>query len=106
MISSQHNLPTTKQLDALPTLIVGHVCDLKIEVDEYRFWLSRCDTRDGEPFDNTVYVEERIDGVWLALDHYDGDKTITCIGNEKMSWITGMYFLEEKKLADQIIGEN
>jgi len=66
-------MPNTKQLDVMPTLSQAYTCDLKIDDGDYRVFLSRLDAGDGEPFDNTVYVEAYRLGVWGDLGYYDGD---------------------------------
>ena len=43
----------------LPTLFQGHSEDLKIETENYRVWLSRVD--------NTVSIEELVNGRWLDV---------------------------------------
>jgi hypothetical protein len=67
-------MPSAKQLEVLPTLTQSYTCDLKIDDSDYRVFLSRLDAGDGEPFDNTVYVEALgCLGNWVDLGYYDGD---------------------------------
>lgn len=70
-------LPTAAALAALPTIFECQDSDLKVDTDDFRLWLSRCDLSDGEPFDRTVYVE-MFDGVlgWVLLGYYDGDDPV------------------------------
>lgn len=71
---TQDDRPSTDDLEALPNLAVGQVADLKSDHNGVRFWLARTDTSDGEPFDNTVYVEVQYpDGSWVDHCYYDGD---------------------------------
>jgi hypothetical protein len=60
-------LYTLETLESLPTLAQGQTCNLKIDKEEYRVWLSRCTVADGEPFNNKVTVEHLKDGQWV--DH-------------------------------------
>lgn len=61
---------TLAELEALPTLCESQADDLKIEKPGYRVWLSRCTVDDGEPYDNKVTIEERINGCWVETQHY------------------------------------
>ena len=83
---------------ALPTLQAGHCSDLKVDDGRYRVWLSRMDMTDGEPYDNTVYVEELHRGAWQELGHYDGDNPVECLPG-----ITGWYFLEVRVDARRLM---
>lgn len=75
-------MPTAEALLALPNQCTSQTCDLHLEASftpafsTVRFWVSRCDIFDGEPFDTTVYVEVReyVPGRpdWYDLGHYDG----------------------------------
>ena len=58
-------------LDCQETLAIGQADDLKVDNGEYRVWLSRCGTEDGEPFENKVTVEQLIDGRWLIVSEYE-----------------------------------
>jgi hypothetical protein len=67
----------TDDLEALPVLTQGQADDLHVEENGTRYWLSRTGRADGEPFDNTVTVEEfdAAAGAWKAVLIYDGDRT-------------------------------
>jgi len=102
-------MPSTEQLEALPTLAQGHVVDLKIDDGEFRISLSRCDAADGEPFDNTVYVEALFAGRWLEFGYYDGDDPIESIDFVKHAvfidyCLSGERFAEWKDEAERLIG--
>ncbi len=63
---------TAKGLAALPTLAVGQTCDLKVEREYTRVWLSRCTVDDGMPYNHAVTVE-RFDGFrWNVVSMYPG----------------------------------
>ena len=78
--------PSAEELLALPVTCQSQVHDLHLEnnwtpaFSGVRFWVSRCGIEDGEPYDNTVYVEVRewIPGnpSWYDLGHYDGDNPV------------------------------
>ena len=91
-------LPNTEQLEAMPTLLQAHTCDMKFNDGEVRLFLSRCDSRDGEPFDNTVYLEIYDGRNWVDQGYYDGDNPIDC-----MPGVTGTYFTDFKVDADRAI---
>jgi hypothetical protein len=63
----------TETLKSLDTLQSSHCSDLKFDDGISRIWLSRNSISDGEPFDNTVYIEKNIEGCWNVVDFYDGD---------------------------------
>lgn len=65
---------TTDQLLEIDTIRSGHDADLKIDDGQIRVWLSRNSIKDGEPFDNTIYVERNSDGRWVLSECYDGDR--------------------------------
>ena len=78
---------TTDVLEALPTLCEGQADDLKVETTlgdgtPARVWLSRCDTLDGEPWDNTVTLETCVDGRWANALRWDGDDPSSYIEDE------------------------
>lgn len=62
----------THVLEDMETLSVGQACNLHIDRNGFRVWLSRCSVEDGEPFDETVYLEEEWDGRWRDVGYYDG----------------------------------
>ena len=96
---NDRKLPNTRQLEVMPTLLVSHTCDLKFDDGDVRLFLSRCDTADGEPFDNTVYLEMKGEsGNWLDQGYYDGDHPVECLPG-----VTGTYFLDFKVDAERII---
>jgi len=74
--------PTTETLLEQPCIHRSHTCNLHREAhftpafSGVRVWVSRGGLGDGEPFDETVYVEVRewIPGRpdWYELGHYDG----------------------------------
>ena len=66
-------LPCYELLETLPTLGESQACNLKIDTGDFRVWISRCGLADGEPFENTVYVEFNDGDRWKDLGHYDGD---------------------------------
>jgi hypothetical protein len=70
----------------LDTLTQGQADDLKMEDGNIRVWLSRCDTLDGEPYDNTVTVEAREDGCWFNVFRYDGDDPPERLVDTDIEW--------------------
>jgi hypothetical protein len=96
-------MPNTEQLDHTPTDTEGYTSDLKFDDGCFRLWLSRCSTLDGEPYDNTVYVEEydEDNGRWYEIGHYDGDNPVECLPG-----LTGAYFTDLKVEADRLIQES
>lgn len=98
-MTSRVLLPTAEQLEAVPTLSESHTCDMKYDDGEVRLFLSRCDTRDGEPFDNAVYLEIKDErGRWIDHGCYDGDSA-----TRDLSGISGSYFNDFKEYADELI---
>ncbi len=96
---NDRKLPSTAQLEAMPTLLVSHTCDLKFDDGEVRLFLSRCDTGDGEPFDHTGYIEIKdVDGRWIDQGYYDAD-----CPPEALPGVTGTYFLDFKVDAERNI---
>jgi len=73
LTTRESRLPHINLLDAQDTLATAHTCDLKIEIGVIKFWVSRLDRRDGEPYDRTVAIEKLIDGAWLTIGQYDGE---------------------------------
>ena len=62
---------TLKQLEVLPTLSVGQSCDLKIETEITRVWLSRCSVAHGEPYNKvTVETWDLDNGGWIEERTY------------------------------------
>lgn len=89
---SEHPEPTTwaEYLEMLPVLSEGQASDLHVDVrtseisdicgynsniDGLRVHLSRCGIKDGEPFNNTVYVERLYNNRWGEEGYFDGDET-------------------------------
>ena len=96
---NDRKLPNPRQLEVMPTLVVAHTCDLKFDDGEVRLLLSRCDSADGEPFDNTAYIEIKDDsGRWIDQGYYDAD-----CPPEALPGVTGTYFLDFKVDAERII---
>jgi len=63
---------TLAELEAMPTLSSTQTDDLKYDDPEaLRVWLSRCGVAHGEPFENAVTVEERIDDAWVQTARYE-----------------------------------
>lgn len=62
----------THVLEDMETLSVGQAADLKIDRNGFRVWMSRCSVEDGEPFDETVYLEEHWNRGWRDVGYYDG----------------------------------
>jgi hypothetical protein len=60
-------------LENLPTLDEAESRDLKYDDGRLRVWLSRRGRSGGDPFDRTVYVEERKGGGWWEVGPFDGD---------------------------------
>ena len=60
-------------LMTMTTIRHSHDADLKFEDKTTRVWLSRLGKEDGEPYSNTVYIEQYIDGRWEISSCYDGD---------------------------------
>jgi hypothetical protein len=88
--------PNTCQLEALPVLCQGQVCDLHIETGiapgDYRIWLSRCSIEDGEPFRNTAYIEVKTDDHrWIDLAFYDADNPPEEIDGIQANYLTGFF---------------
>jgi hypothetical protein len=62
-----------QELDGYETISSGQADDLKHETpDGLRFWLSRTGVADGEPFENTVTIEQEQGGRWVTVCKYDG----------------------------------
>jgi hypothetical protein len=62
------------ELDDLPRLAQGQADDLKVDTGTgTRVWLSRCGVADGEPFENTVTVEQYDGQRWVTAERYCGD---------------------------------
>ena len=87
---------TFQELEALPTLAIGQADDLKIDTGKYRVWLSRCDTTDGEPYDNKVTIERynEEDGRWKTIDEYQAE-------SEEEEWEDDDEDLEEDEEDDE-----
>lgn len=64
---------TTDQLLAMPTITHSHNADLKFDDGNVRVWLSRLQKEDGEPYNNSIYIEHYVDGSWVVSSCYDGD---------------------------------
>lgn len=61
-----------EKLEALPVLASGQTADLHVDSGRLRVWLARTGLADGEPFEQTVYVEVmREDYTWAEVGHYD-----------------------------------
>ena len=67
------NKPTTSELQELETIVQGQASDLKVDEPDLRVWLSRMTVEDGEMWEHTVHVEERINDRWRLVLSYDGD---------------------------------
>lgn len=69
----------THVLQDLPVLCVSQACDLHIDRSDFHVWLSRCGLADGEPFEETVYLEEydEEEGRWKDLAYFDGDTLLS-----------------------------
>lgn len=63
----------TETLENLPVLCQGQADDLHIDTGDFRVWLSRTGVLDGEPYENTVTIEERTNEGWVEFAVYDGD---------------------------------
>ena len=100
---AKHLMPSAKQLEVMPTLVQAHTCDLKIDDGAYRVFLSRLDAGDGEPFDNTVYVEMLKRGVWVDLGYYDGDWPTRW---SDFPGMIGDEFAIQKSEADELLEAN
>jgi len=64
---------TTDQLLAMTTITSSHDADLKFDDGNMRVWLSRLHKEDGEPYNNTIYIEHNVNGIWQISSCYDGD---------------------------------
>jgi len=62
---------TLNELEALPTLRVGHFDDLKVETPDTRVWLSRMTKADGADYDNAVTVDKLRKGCWVTIEEYE-----------------------------------
>ena len=71
--------PNTQQLEALPVLAESQADDLHIDTGDYRVWLSRTGTLDGEPYDNIVTIEDNGHEGWQTMHVYDGDNPPTTL---------------------------
>lgn len=76
-IADKEEFTLAQVLRTQPDLSVGQACTLKVEyvlhdTDAYRIWLSRCGLADGEPFEETVYLEEYTDDRWVDVGYFDG----------------------------------
>jgi hypothetical protein len=59
------------ELQAMPTISVGHFEDLKVETGQVRVWLSRMTAEDGADYDNEVIVEHwHQSGFWYTAKTY------------------------------------
>jgi hypothetical protein len=88
----------------MPTLLQAHTCDLKIDDGAYRVFLSRLDAGDGEPFDNTVYVEMKDErGRWVDIGCYAGDEPPHWF---KFPEMFGDEFAIQKSEADELLEAN
>jgi hypothetical protein len=62
-----------QRLSEEPALSEGQADTLHLEeADRYRLWLSRTGVADGEPYENTITVEEKQGGSWVRVVKYDG----------------------------------
>ena len=61
---------TLEELRGNATLFVGQSCNLKVETEDLRVWLSRCTVEDGEPYNNKVTEERKVDGEWQEVGIY------------------------------------
>jgi len=64
---------STTKLLSMETIRSSHDSDLKFQNEDTRVWLSRGGKEDGEPYENTVYEESYIDGIWVLSGYYDSD---------------------------------
>ncbi|KPK27043.1 MAG: hypothetical protein AMK69_11070 [Nitrospira bacterium SG8_3] len=69
---AENRLLRRKDLEGLPTLMKGHFDDLKLETEEYRFWLSRMSVEDGMPYEDAITIEKLIDGKWVEVCQIPG----------------------------------
>lgn len=72
-IVKYHLSYNARDLDELPTLTMGQADSLKINDDDIRVWLSRCGTESGEPYNDKISIEARINGIWHTVIEYCGD---------------------------------
>ena len=63
---------SAKELEAMPTIHVGHFDDLKLDTGWMRVWLSRCGLEDGAPYRKGVTIEILRDGRWETAREYEG----------------------------------
>jgi hypothetical protein len=81
--------PSRDDLAEQIALESGYTCDLHIDTGDLRVWWSRCSVADGEPFENTIYIEAKTsDGRWVEALCYDGedpptDPQICDLGNDE-----------------------
>ncbi len=61
-----------EELDKQAPLSEGQADTLHLEQDGYRLWLSRTGVEDGEPYENTVTIEQNRSGSWVTVCKYDG----------------------------------
>jgi hypothetical protein len=59
---------TVSELERMPTIISGHMEDLKHDDGKVRYWLSRMSAEDGEEY--AIYVEELQNGRWVDVHQY------------------------------------
>jgi hypothetical protein len=62
---------TLAELQAMPTITVGHTDDLKVKTDRRKVWLSRLTIEDGQPYNNMVTVEVRSNKGWFPTMCYE-----------------------------------
>ena len=60
---------TSSELEAMPTLAVGHFENLKVEEGEVRWWLSRMSREDGET--HRVRCERLTRGCWVVSGEFE-----------------------------------
>jgi hypothetical protein len=66
-------LPSWHELVARPVISSGWNADLRVDTGDVRVWTARTGLEDGEPFEQTVYVEVLDEATgWLDCGHYDG----------------------------------
>jgi hypothetical protein len=63
---------TADELEQMPTLVIGHTDDLKIETGTTRVWLARTTTEDSEPYNHKITVEKLQEGHWMTIEEYPG----------------------------------
>lgn len=69
-----HSRPSAQELvDDYAVINRGWNANLHFDDGDLRFWLHRTGVADGEPYENTISIEQLVDGRWETIEPgYDG----------------------------------